>query len=109
MFQKKRFDRFSFISQPLKHLQKRLRAFSNSLFRGLLKKIQKLHVLVKIDRDIYKTLKTRKKSKCQKYWIVGDNKFSFPPTFLKQIHFLLSINQVYEILFCLLKVLMDLT
>ena len=64
---KKRFDRFSFISQPLKHLQKRLMAFSNSPFRGLLEIVQKLNVWIKNSRDIYKIVKTREKSKCPKY------------------------------------------
>ena len=42
-FSKKSSDRFLSISQPPKHLQKKLRAFSISQFRGLLENVQKLN------------------------------------------------------------------
>ena len=66
---KKKVWSFLSISQPLKHPQNKLRAFSNSPFRGLLENVQKLNDWVKIGRDIYKIVKTREKSKCQKCWI----------------------------------------
>ena len=49
---KKRCDRFLPISQPQKHPQKRLRAFSNSPFRWLLEIVQKLKVRVVNGREI---------------------------------------------------------
>ena len=69
-FQKK-FRSFLLIRQLLKHPHRKLRAYFNSLFCGLLKNIQTFDVWVKIGLAIYKIVQTREKSKYQKCGIFG--------------------------------------
>ena len=59
-FKKKFWSFFIYFTAP-KHLQKKLRVFSNSPFGELLENVKKLNDWVNMDRDIYKIVKTREK------------------------------------------------
>ena len=94
---KKRCDRFLAISQPLKHPQNNVRAFSNSPFRGLWENVQKLNDWVKIGRDIRKIVKTMENSKYQKCWILRSKHLSFATPFLNKLNMKCFIGKFFTV------------
>ena len=94
---KKRCDRFLSFSQPLKHPKNKLRAISNRPFCGLLENVQKLNNWVKIGRDIYKIVKTRKNWNAQICWILRSNNFSFPTPLLNKLNLNCFIGKFFNV------------